>query len=56
MDQSNDTNHLLAMMVEEQRNTNRLLAALVEALADEGEDGETAPATYMDGAPVRADA
>lgn len=40
-------------MLEEQRKTNELLALLIQTLADEQEDGEQEPATYMDGSPVR---
>lgn len=44
---------LLRQMLEEQRRTNSLLSTLIEALADEGDDPDAQPATYMDGTPVR---
>ncbi|MCY1278185.1 hypothetical protein D3C76_135080 [compost metagenome] len=51
---------LLEQMLEEQRKTNSLLEQLIqsnlmliEAMAEEGADPDAAPATYLDGSPVR---
>lgn len=44
---------LLAELLEEQRRTNELLLLLIQALAEEGQDPDAMPPTYMDGTPVR---
>lgn len=48
-----DIRPLLESMVTEQQKTNSLLAALVEALAEEGQDPEAQPVYYLDGSKVR---
>ncbi|MCY1367009.1 hypothetical protein D9M69_539240 [compost metagenome] len=48
-----DIRPLLESMVAEQQKTNSLLAALVEALAEEGQDPDAPPARYLDGSRVR---
>lgn len=48
-----DIRPLLESMVTEQQKTNSLLAALVEALAEEGQDPDSPPARYLDGSRVR---
>ncbi|WP_245586478.1 hypothetical protein [Metapseudomonas resinovorans] len=48
-----DIRPLLESMVAEQQKTNSLLAALVEALAEEGQDPDAPPARYLDGNMVR---
>ncbi|MCY1375551.1 hypothetical protein D9M69_629750 [compost metagenome] len=48
-----DLRPLLESIVVEQQKTNSLLAALVEALAEEGQDPDAPPARYLDGSKVR---
>lgn len=48
-----DLRPLLESMLAEQQKTNGLLLALVEALADEGQDPDAPPARYLDGSKVR---
>lgn len=48
-----DIRPLLASLLEEQKATNRLLTALVEALAEDGQDPDAPPVRYLDGSKVR---
>ncbi|CAL5244108.1 hypothetical protein [Pseudomonas aeruginosa] len=43
---------LLRDLLDEQRKTNQLLHLLIQALAEDGDDPEAAPTSYLSGEPI----
>ncbi|AHC65184.1 hypothetical protein ACF0C8_09915 [Pseudomonas aeruginosa] len=43
---------LLRDLLDEQRTTNQLLHLLIQALAEDGDDPEAAPTSYLSGEPI----
>ncbi|HHE8167291.1 TPA: hypothetical protein ACPFPA_001418 [Pseudomonas aeruginosa] len=43
---------LLRDLLDEQRTTNQLLHLLIQALAEDGDDAEAAPTSYLSGEPI----
>ncbi|HBP5505585.1 hypothetical protein [Pseudomonas aeruginosa] len=44
---------LLRDLLDEQRKTNQLLHLLIKALAEDGEDPDAVPTSYLDGTPIQ---
>ncbi|ERZ12378.1 hypothetical protein [Pseudomonas aeruginosa] len=44
---------ILRNLLEEQRKTNQLLHLLIQALAEDGDDPEAVPTSYLDGTPIQ---
>lgn len=44
---------ILHNLLEEQRTTNQLLHLLIQALAEDGEDPDAVPTSYLDGTPIQ---
>lgn len=44
---------ILRDLLDEQRKTNQLLQLLIQALAEDGEDPDAMPASYLSGEPVK---
>ncbi|EPM7289835.1 hypothetical protein ACTPT8_006222, partial [Pseudomonas aeruginosa] len=44
---------ILRALLVEQRLTNQLLNLLIQALAEDGEDPEAMPTSYLDGTPIQ---
>ncbi|HCE8380037.1 TPA: hypothetical protein NHR78_004643 [Pseudomonas aeruginosa] len=44
---------ILRDLLDEQRKTNQLLHLLIQALAEDGEDPEAMPTSYLDGTPIQ---
>ncbi|HEQ0018829.1 TPA: hypothetical protein VDW60_004479 [Pseudomonas aeruginosa] len=44
---------LLRDLLDEQRKTNQLLHLLIQALAEDGEDPDAVPTSYLDGTPIQ---
>ncbi|HHZ8330625.1 TPA: hypothetical protein ACWMBB_006424 [Pseudomonas aeruginosa] len=44
---------ILHNLLEEQRKTNQLLHLLIQALAEDGEDPDAVPTSYLDGTPIQ---
>ncbi|EMC2521741.1 hypothetical protein ABZK55_001463 [Pseudomonas aeruginosa] len=47
-----DIRPLLGDLLDEQRKTNQLLHLLIQALAEDGDDREAAPTSYLSGEPI----
>ncbi|WP_185832040.1 hypothetical protein [Pseudomonas aeruginosa] len=43
---------ILHNLLEEQRKTNKLLQLLIQALAEDGDDPEATPTSYLSGEPI----
>ncbi|WP_218777488.1 hypothetical protein, partial [Pseudomonas aeruginosa] len=43
---------LLRDLIDEQRKTNQLLHLLIQALAEDGEDPDAVPTSYLSGEPI----
>ncbi|AYW41542.1 TPA: hypothetical protein ACKPYC_000668 [Pseudomonas aeruginosa] len=48
-----DIRPLLGELLDEQRKTNQLLHLLIQALAEDGEDPEAMPTSYLDGTSIQ---
>lgn len=44
---------ILRDLLDEQRKTNQLLLLLIQALAEDGEDPDAMPTSYLDGTPIQ---
>ncbi|MDI4064597.1 hypothetical protein QK416_11280 [Pseudomonas aeruginosa] len=44
---------ILRDLLDEQRKTNQLLHLLIQALAEDGEDTDAMPTSYLDGTPIQ---
>lgn len=44
---------ILRDLLDEQRKTNQLLHLLIQALAEDGEDPDAMPTSYLDGTPIQ---
>ncbi|HCL3183055.1 TPA: hypothetical protein N2A19_004144 [Pseudomonas aeruginosa] len=44
---------ILRDLLDEQRKTNQLLHLLIQALAEDGEDPDAMPTSYLDGKPIQ---